>query len=95
MSRRPSVTAVRYGGEEFLVLLAGAGADDVARIGERIRRAVGETTVPEGDQRVTVTVRVGGVTPRDSIDTPEAPIASVDAALHEAKETGRNRLVVA
>ena len=32
---------VRYGGEEFLVLLPGAGVDDVMQIGERIRRAVG------------------------------------------------------
>ncbi len=86
---------IRYGGEEFLVLLPGAGADDVARIGERIRRAVGETTVPEGDQRVTVTVSVGGATYRDSVETPEALIANVDAALYEAKETGRTRHVVA
>ena len=86
---------VRYGGEEFLVILPGAGANDVLEIGERIRRAVGETTVPEGDQRLGVTVSVGGAQYQSSIDSPEMLLSSVDAALYDAKETGRNRLVVA
>jgi diguanylate cyclase (GGDEF)-like protein len=86
---------VRYGGEEFLVLLPGAGAQDVADIGERIRRAVGETTVPEGDQRISVTVSLGGATYGDGVDSPEMLIAKVDAALYDAKGSGRDRLVLA
>jgi two-component system cell cycle response regulator len=86
---------VRYGGEEFLVLLPGAGADDVLEIGERLRRAVGETTVPEGDQRIGATLSVGAAQYRDEIDSPEALLASADTALYEAKEAGRNRVVVA
>jgi diguanylate cyclase (GGDEF)-like protein len=86
---------VRYGGEEFLVLLPGAGAADVSAIGERLRRAVGETTVPEGDQRITVTVSVGGATYSDVVDSPVTLIARADEALYEAKESGRNRLIVA
>jgi diguanylate cyclase (GGDEF)-like protein len=86
---------IRYGGEEFLVLLPGAGPDDIREIGERIRRAVGETTVPEGDQRIAVTVSAGGASYRDSIDSPDALIAAADAALYEAKDTGRNRIVMA
>jgi len=86
---------VRYGGEEFLVILPGAGATDVRDIGERVRRAVGETTVPEGDQRIAVTVSVGGATYRDATDAPEVLIALADAALYDAKGSGRNRLVMA
>ncbi len=86
---------VRYGGEEFLVILPGAGADDVAEIGERLRRAVGETTVPEGDQRIGATLSVGAAQYRDEIDSPEALLASADTALYEAKDAGRNRVVVA
>lgn len=85
---------VRYGGEEFLVILPGAGADDVLEIGERLRRAVGETTVPEADQRIGVTLSVGAAQYRDEIDSPEALLASADAALYEAKEAGRDRVVV-
>jgi two-component system cell cycle response regulator len=87
---------VRYGGEEFLVLLPGAGADDVAQIGERVRRAVAETFVAEGDQRIAVTVSLGGTTYRDSgSSSPEQMLAQADATLYEAKAAGRDRLLVA
>jgi diguanylate cyclase (GGDEF)-like protein len=87
---------VRFGGEEFLVLLPGAGAEDVAQIGERVRRAVAETSVAEGDQRIAVTVSLGGTTYRDSgASSPEQLVAQADAALYEAKAAGRDRLLVA
>ena len=86
---------VRYGGEEFLVLLPGAGRDDVLQIGERIRRAVSETTVEDGASRLNVTVSVGATTFRDTVETPEALVALADRALYEAKDGGRNRLVLA
>lgn len=87
---------VRYGGEEFLVLLPGAGPADVIQVGERIRRAIGETVVTDGDQRVTVSVSLGGTTYRETgVDSPEALVAEADDALYRAKETGRDRLVMA
>ena len=86
---------IRYGGEEFLVILPGAGLNDLREIGERIRRAIGETAVIEGDQRIAVTVSAGGAVYQDAIGSPDALIAAVDAALYEAKEGGRNRLVAA
>lgn len=86
---------VRYGGEEFLVLLPGAGPADVAQVGERIRRAVGETSVEDGDQRVSVTVSLGGTTYRDSSDSVDSIIAEADAALYRAKGNGRDLLVLA
>lgn len=85
---------VRYGGEEFLVLLPGAGTEDLAQVGERLRRAVAETWVVDGEQRIHVTVSLGGATYRDAADSPEALVAMSDAALYEAKESGRDRLVV-
>ena len=86
---------IRYGGEEFLVLLPGAGAADLTDLGERVRRAIGETTVQEGDRRIAITVSLGGTTYSDAIDSSQALIARADAALYDAKESGRNRLVVA
>ena len=86
---------IRYGGEEFLVLLPGAGAEDVRQVGERIRRAIGETSVSDGDQQVRVTVSLGGATFRDTTDTTDSLVALADAALYDAKESGRNRLVLA
>ena len=86
---------IRYGGEEFLVLLPGAGAGNVTDLGERVRRAIGETSVQEGDQRIAITVSVGGATYDENVESPQALIAQADAALYSAKESGRNRLVVA
>jgi diguanylate cyclase (GGDEF)-like protein len=86
---------VRYGGEEFLVLLPGAGRDDVLQIGERIRRAVSETTVEDGASRLNVTVSVGATTFRDTVETPDGLVALADRALYEAKDGGRDRLVLA
>jgi two-component system cell cycle response regulator len=87
---------VRYGGEEFLVLLPGAGQADVVEVGERIRRAVAETTVTEGDQRIGVSVSIGGTTYADlATFSPEELVARADAALYAAKNAGRNRLVLA
>lgn len=84
---------IRYGGEEFLVLLPGAGPEDIVEIGERIRRAVEATVVEDGDARVSVTVSLGGTTYRDTADSPERLVALADHALYEAKDGGRNRLV--
>jgi diguanylate cyclase (GGDEF)-like protein len=86
---------VRYGGEEFMVILPGAGHDDVVNVGERIRRSVEESVTVEGDQRLAVTASIGGTTYRDGTDSPDALIASADQALYEAKAGGRNRLVTA
>jgi len=86
---------IRFGGEEFLVLLPGAGLIDVQQVGERIRRAIGETVVMDGNQRVAVSVSLGGTTYRETgVDSPEDLVAEADAALYQAKESGRNRLVM-
>jgi two-component system cell cycle response regulator len=86
---------VRYGGEEFVVLLPGAGPEDVRQVGERVRRAIAETSVTDGELRIAVTVSLGGATFRDATDSPESLIALADKALYEAKEAGRNRVAVA
>lgn len=86
---------VRYGGEEFLVVLPGAGPIDVVQVGERIRRAIGETVVMDGGQRVTVAVSLGGTTYRDTgVESAEALVAEADGALYRAKASGRDRLVM-
>jgi len=86
---------IRYGGEEFLVVLPGAGRDDVTQVGERIRQAVAETAVDEGDQRIAITVSLGGSVYQETDGSPDELIAKADAALYEAKESGRNRLLLA
>jgi GGDEF domain-containing protein len=56
---------------------------------------VAETSVEDGDPPVGVTVSLGGATFRESSDSTDSLVALADGALYEAKEGGRNRLVVA
>jgi diguanylate cyclase (GGDEF)-like protein len=86
---------VRTGGEEFLVVLPGAGPHDVAAVGERIRRAVGAVSVASGDSLARVTVSLGAASvPSTPVDTPDDLVAVVDEAMYAAKAAGRDRLTM-
>jgi diguanylate cyclase (GGDEF)-like protein len=93
--RQGSDHAYRYGGEEFLVLLPGLGADDALEVAERIRESIrNETTairVPRGGP-APVTISVGlAVFPTDG-DNAEEVVQRADIALYRAKEK-RDRAV--
>jgi diguanylate cyclase (GGDEF)-like protein len=88
---RPEDVVIRYGGDEFVVLvLDGAGvaaAEDIAR---RLHAAVRGTSwddIAEGLE-VTVSVGVARASPRTAVTT-------ADAALYAAKRGGRDRVVMA
>jgi diguanylate cyclase (GGDEF)-like protein len=81
----------RLGGEEFVVLLPGAGIDDAMEIAERLRGAV-EDARPEG---LAVTLSVGvGVAAGSELDFDRL-YERADAALYRAKQAGRNCIRVA
>lgn len=81
---------VRYGGEEFCLLIHGErAADHLAGELERIRLAIAALEVPTGDQVVKVTVSLGAT--RDTTSSLAAMIDLADAALYLAKTQGRNR----
>jgi len=86
---------VRYGGEEFLAVLPAASAEDVRLVGERLRYAIEESSVSDGAQTIRVTISLGGASyPQHNVEHDEALVGLADAALYEAKESGRNRLVL-
>lgn len=84
---------VRWGGEEFVVLLPGVQADRVAVLAGNLRKAV-EAHVFEPDAPVPVTVSVGAALHRADEDF-DTLFKRADEALYEAKRQGRNRVVVA
>lgn len=84
----------RYGGEEFLLLLPLTDADGAAQLAERIRAAVAAEPVQHGEHRVPVTVSAG-VGDWVVGERLGELIARVDAALYEAKRSGRDRVVCA
>jgi diguanylate cyclase (GGDEF)-like protein len=84
----------RYGGEEFIVLLPGTGAESAQRTAERIRGIVARAEHPlEDGRKVKVTISVGGcIYPQDAQNESHL-LRMADKALYLAKEKGKNRVV--
>jgi diguanylate cyclase (GGDEF)-like protein len=81
----------RYGGEEFLVMLLETTVGTAVIVAERIRARV---AIEEfGGGRITVSIGVAECPSHG--DTPESLIESADAALYQAKDEGRDRVVAA
>lgn len=83
----------RIGGDEFGVVLDAATLDEAVEIGERMRRAAAEEPFV-ADARAFDLGLSGGVVPFDGTEEIHTLMDAADAALYEAKEYGRNRLVV-
>ena len=92
---RDSDTLGRYGGEEFAVLLQGIGQDHALVAAERLRKAVADVSVHDGDQIITPTASVG-VACLSAADLEfDQLLIRADRALYQAKAEGRNRVAVA
>jgi diguanylate cyclase (GGDEF)-like protein len=93
--RGPEDIAVRFGGEELVIVLRDADLTDGVRIAERIRRAVEAAGIPHeaspSGPAVTVSIGVASTLPSSAI-TPDELIASADAALYAGKRNGRNQV---
>lgn len=84
----------RYGGEEFVVLLSGAGEKAAIQIADKLRRSIKTAPFRSRGQRVPVTISCG-VGSFTADDTLERVFERTDAALNEAKLQGRDRCVFA
>jgi diguanylate cyclase len=89
---RPTDRIGRLGGEEFVLLLADAGADDTTAVMERIRRSLAERPLREGAIAIGITLSCG-VAERAAREPLEPLIARADAALYQAKRAGKDRVV--
>jgi diguanylate cyclase len=89
---RASDTVIRYGGDEFLVVLPETDVLACGFIAERIRAAVEEHGLRVGPTKVKTTVSIGLASyPKDAQD-PTGLLARADAALRHSKQLGRNRV---
>ncbi len=86
---RGADVAVRYGGEEFSILLPQTTSDGAAAIGERIREKVASTDFP--NRQITISV---GVASCPNICTAQEIIKWADDALYEAKRCGKNNVQI-
>ena len=94
-SLRASDIVCRYGGDEILCLLTGAGFEATLERAEHLRAAVTEARVDHGDISARVTCSIGAaVFPLHGTEV-EQVLRAADAALYRAKTTGRNRVQMA
>ena len=90
---RESDIPARYGGEEFAVLLPYTHIEEAKIVGERLRKAVEETSVQLDNLSINVTISMG-LAEFHSDESGEELFKKADNALYEAKESGRNRVCI-
>ena len=84
------ITAGRWGGEEFMLVLANTDLSTASLIADLIRHCFENTAFPTiRSQTISV-----GVTQANAKDTPDTLCTRVDTALYRAKKAGKNRVVV-
>lgn len=92
---RASDFVFRYGGEEFLVVLAELDAIQAGQVAEKIRSRVEATEIPLSDEHtVRLTLSIG-IAPHTGHPDFEHLVARADKALFAAKDNGRNRCELA
>jgi two-component system cell cycle response regulator len=89
---RTSDLPIRWGGEEFVVLMPDAAPEHASEVAERIRHAVADPPFRAGQDTIHVTMSVGWAMRHDAENGPDL-VARADAALYEAKRRGRNAVV--
>ena len=86
---RSTDVVVRWGGEEFVILLRDCALNDAVVRAEHLRRRIADG-VFSGVRTVTASVGAAQLTPGDDLDSW---LSRADAALYEAKRAGRNTVV--
>jgi diguanylate cyclase (GGDEF)-like protein/PAS domain S-box-containing protein len=86
---------VRWGGEEFLVIMPDADTAAAMSAAERVRATLASTeiTAPGAGASIRITVSIGVAVPTD--DSPVELMRRSDVALYSAKTGGRNRVMLA
>ncbi|WP_017303577.1 diguanylate cyclase domain-containing protein [Spirulina subsalsa] len=96
--KRPSDLVARYGGEEFVIILPNTNLQGALRVAHGIQQAVRNLEIPHllssVSRWVTMSLGVATLYPCGNA-IPEQLIQSADEAMYQAKELGRNCIVVA
>jgi diguanylate cyclase (GGDEF)-like protein len=80
----------RYGGEEIIVVVPRCNRVQVMECAERVRLAIAEEQIVGDGVRIQITASVGTTVVYSSLNTEQEAFATADAALYQAKTSGRN-----
>ena len=95
-SRREGDVVCRYGGEEFILILPETSLEEAGQHAEELRRSVKKLQVQHCGQPLgTITVSLGVAASPDHGNGPDEVLRAVDTALHQAKNEGRDRMIIA
>jgi diguanylate cyclase (GGDEF)-like protein len=93
---RPGDAVGRYGGEEFVLVISGAGPESARLVAERHRKTIeGIDFSGVGPKQVTLSIGVAVYEPETSDEGLEELLRRADLALYRAKNTGRNCVLMA
>jgi two-component system, cell cycle response regulator len=87
--------AGRYGGEEFIVVLANSNTEQAAEVAERIRKKIEGHPFEYEGKKITVTVSLGVASIKKDFHLGSDIYKEADKALYESKRNGKNRVTVA
>lgn len=86
----------RYGGEEFLIVMPDTSLEQLLEVSERIRQMAAKTVVHFQQSTIQCTISIGAlIIDATNIDSLTDPVTHADKALYQAKQQGRNQVVVA
>lgn len=94
-SFRKTDLVFRYGGEEFVVLLTETSLESAQIPLERLRKSIENYPFKFKDENLKITVSIGAAGVSEDINSGSELLDLADKSLYTAKESGRNRLVIA
>jgi len=92
-SMRASDAAGRWGGEEFVLIVAEVSPETLPSVAERVRNLVEQSWLLQSEMRIAVTVSIGASTARPG-DTRAGLVARADSLMYRSKQLGRNRVTM-
>jgi diguanylate cyclase (GGDEF)-like protein len=89
--------AIRYGGDEFMILLPGADKESALKLGETLMQTIHNERLylDEVSDTLTITISVGVASAPDDAQSDKDLIQKADTALYYAKRFGRDKLASA
>jgi len=86
---RHNETAIRYGGDEFIIILEDTLTVDARRIAERVQNKVRLIEIPEYGDKIRITLSIGL---SEGIGDVNTIINQADKAMYDSKKQGKNRI---